>query len=81
MGDEVKEGDLLCEIIHPLEGSTVERIVSPIGGTVFFMHSKQLVMEASLFLRVIIVRSNRKAGVSDYNGDARRDILYVFTTN
>ena len=45
IGDEVKEGDLLCEIVHPLEGNTIDRIVSPIDGTVFFSFNKQLVME------------------------------------
>jgi len=45
VGDEVGEGDLLCEIIHPLEGHTIGRIVSPVEGTVFFSHNKQLVME------------------------------------
>jgi predicted deacylase len=45
IGDEVKEGDLLCEIVHPLEGNTIDRIVSPIDGTLFFSFNKQLVME------------------------------------
>jgi len=45
VGDEVTEGDLLCEIIHPLEGNTIGRIESPADGTVFFAYSKQLVME------------------------------------
>jgi len=45
VGDEVKEGGLLCEIVHPLEGHTIDRIVSPIDGTVFFSYNKQLVME------------------------------------
>jgi len=45
VGDEVNEGDLLCEIIHPLEGHTIDRIGSPVDGTVFFSHNKQLVME------------------------------------
>jgi uncharacterized protein len=45
VGDEVAEGDLLCEIIHPLEGNTIGRIESPIEGTVFFAYNKQLVME------------------------------------
>jgi predicted deacylase len=49
--DEVKEGDLLCEIIHPLEGHPLDRIVSPIDGTVFFAYNKQLVMEyADIFM-------------------------------
>ncbi len=45
VGDEVVEGDLLCEIIHPLEGNTIGRIESPTDGTVFFAYNKQLVME------------------------------------
>jgi len=45
IGDEVKEGGLLCEIVHPLEGNTIDRIISPIDGTVFFSYNKQLVME------------------------------------
>jgi predicted deacylase len=45
VGDEISEGDLLCEIIHPLEGNTIGRIESPMDGTVFFAYNKQLVME------------------------------------
>ncbi|MCL2183388.1 MAG: M14 family metallopeptidase [Chitinispirillia bacterium] len=45
VGDEVKAGNLLCEIIHPLEGHTIDQIVSQIDGTVFFSCSDQLVME------------------------------------
>jgi len=45
VGDEVTEGDLLCEIIHPLEGNPIGRIESPVDGTVFFAYNKQLVME------------------------------------
>jgi uncharacterized protein len=45
VGDEVTEGDLLCKIIHPLEGNTIGRIESPADGTVFFAYNKQLVME------------------------------------
>jgi len=45
VGDEVIEGDLLCEIIHPLEGNVIGRILSPVDGIVFFSYNKQLVME------------------------------------
>jgi predicted deacylase len=44
VGEEVKEGDLLGEIIHPLEGNTIDKIISPIDGTMFFSYNKQLVM-------------------------------------
>jgi len=45
VGDEVIEGDLLCEIIHPLEGNVLGRILSPVDGIVFFSYNKQLVMQ------------------------------------
>jgi len=53
VGDEVIEGDLLCEIIHPLEGNTIGRIESPVNGTVFFAHNKQLVMEHTDVFNII----------------------------
>jgi len=53
VGDEVNEGDLLCEIIHPLEGNTIGRVVSPLEGTVFFSHTKQLVMEHTDIVNIV----------------------------
>jgi predicted deacylase len=53
VGDDINEGDLLCEIIHPLEGYTQDKIVSPVDGTVFFTHNKQLVMEHSEIFMII----------------------------
>jgi predicted deacylase len=53
IGDEINEGDLLCEIIHPLEGNKIDRIESPIDGTVFFSHNKQLVMEHTDLFMII----------------------------
>jgi predicted deacylase len=53
VGYDVSEGDLLCEIIHPLEGYVTERIVSPIDGTVFFAYNKQLVMERADIFKII----------------------------
>jgi predicted deacylase len=53
VGDEVNEGDLLCELVHPLEGYTTERVHSPIGGTVFFAYNKQLVMERADIFKII----------------------------
>jgi len=53
VGDEVAEGDLLCEIIHPLEGNTIGRIESPVDGTVFFAYNKQLVMEHTDVFNVV----------------------------
>jgi predicted deacylase len=53
VGNEVAEGDLLCEIVHPLEGNAIERIVSPVEGTVFFSVSKQLVMQHTDVFKII----------------------------
>jgi predicted deacylase len=53
VGGEVNEGDLLCEIIHPLEGNVIDRIISPIDGTVFFSYNKQLVMERTDIFKII----------------------------
>jgi predicted deacylase len=53
IGDEISEGDLLCEIVHPLEGNKIDRIESPVDGTIFFSHSKQLVMEHSDLFMII----------------------------
>jgi predicted deacylase len=53
VGDEVKEGDLLGEITHPLEGSSMHKIFSPIDGTLFFSYSKKLVMEHTDIFNII----------------------------
>jgi predicted deacylase len=53
VGEDVNEGDLLCEIIHPLEGHTTGLIVSPINGTVFFAYDKQLVVEYTDVFKIV----------------------------
>jgi predicted deacylase len=53
VGYDVSEGDLLCEIIHPLEGYVTERITAPLSGTVFFAYNKQLVMERADIFKII----------------------------
>jgi len=53
VGDEVTAGELLCEIVHPLEGYTIERILSPTGGTVFFSCAKQLVMQHTDIFKIV----------------------------
>jgi predicted deacylase len=53
VGDEVVEGDLLCEIIHPLEGNTISRIEAPMDGTIFFAYNKQLVMEHTDLFNIV----------------------------
>jgi predicted deacylase len=53
VGEEVNEGDLLCEIIHPFEGDIIGRIVSPVSGTVFFAYNKQLVVEYTDVFKIV----------------------------
>jgi predicted deacylase len=53
VGEDVNEGDLLCEVVHPLEGNTIGRIVSPVDGTVFFAFDKQLVMEHTDVFKIV----------------------------
>jgi predicted deacylase len=53
VGDDVNEGNLLCEIIHPLEGNVIGRIVAPVDGTVFFAYNKQLVMEYTDVFKIV----------------------------
>jgi len=53
VGDEVKEGDLLGEITHPLEGNSLHKVISPIGGTLFFSYNKKLVMEHTDIFNII----------------------------
>jgi predicted deacylase len=53
VGEEVNEGDLLCEIIHPLEGDIIGCIIAPVNGTVFFAYDKQLVVEYTDVFKIV----------------------------
>lgn len=52
-GDDVNDSDVLCDVLHPLEGNKIGEIRTPIAGTVFFSHSKQLVMEHDDVYKII----------------------------
>ena len=52
-GDEIKSGDLLCEIIDPLEGNTISKIYSPINGIVFFRYNRPLEFEKTVLYKII----------------------------
>ncbi|MCC8068407.1 MAG: M14 family metallopeptidase [Ruminococcus sp.] len=51
--DEIKKGDVMAEIIHPYEGVTIEKIIAPCDGIVFFAHKSPLVMQNSVVYKVI----------------------------
>ena len=52
-GDRVREGQVLCEILHPLEGDTLARVVSPVTGRVFFAHHAPLAKERGVVYKII----------------------------
>ncbi|MDO5298464.1 MAG: M14 family metallopeptidase [Clostridia bacterium] len=52
-GDRIREGQVLCEILHPLEGEVVARVASPVNGRVFFAHHSPLVSERSVVYKII----------------------------
>ena len=53
-GEEVRKGDVLAEIIDPREGEVVSRVLSPVSGVVFFVHSRPLVMKGDVLGKVIL---------------------------
>ena len=52
-GDEVRCGDLLCEITDPLEGNVISKIFAPVSGTVFFRCNRPLEFEKSVLFKII----------------------------
>ncbi len=52
-GDRFEKGDLLCEILDPLEGDVVERITAPTDGIVFFRYNRPLVFAEAVLYKII----------------------------
>ena len=52
-GEEVQVGDVLAEIIDPLEGEIREQILAPSDGVIFFANDEPLVMEHSTVFKLI----------------------------
>lgn len=52
-GEEVQVGDVLAQIIDPLEGEIREQILAPSDGVIFFAHDDPLVMEHSTVFKLI----------------------------
>ena len=52
-GEEVQVGDVLAEIIDPLEGEIREQILAPSDGVIFFAHDEPPVMEHSTVFKLI----------------------------
>lgn len=52
-GEEIHVGQLVAEILDPLEGHVITQILSPVDGIVFFAHHDPLVMENSVVFKII----------------------------
>lgn len=52
-GDEVKFGDILAEVVDPVEGEVISQIIAPSDGIIFFAHSKPLVIQNSIVYKMI----------------------------
>lgn len=52
-GDDVVQGELLAEILHPYENRVIAEIESPCNGIVFFAHKSPLVMQNTVVYKLI----------------------------
>jgi len=52
-GDEFRKGDLLCEILDPLEGHVTSRVTAPCDGIVFFRYNRPLEFENTVLYKII----------------------------
>lgn len=52
-GDNVAQGELMAEILHPYENTVLEEIKAPCNGVVFFAHNTPLAAESLVIYRVI----------------------------
>lgn len=52
-GDEVVQGEVMAEILHPYENTVITEITAPSNGIVFFAHKSPLVMENSVVYKLV----------------------------
>ncbi|SFR76549.1 M14 family metallopeptidase [Anaeromicropila populeti] len=52
-GDEVRFGEVIAEVIDPMEGETISQILSPSDGIIFFTHTKPLVIQNGMIYQLI----------------------------
>lgn len=52
-GDEVAQGELMAEILHPYENTVLEEIKAPCSGVVFFAHKSPIASESSVLYKLI----------------------------
>lgn len=57
VGDEIVKGELLAQIIDPLEGNVKEELISPVDGIVFFGHNDPLTYANTAVFKIITVEN------------------------
>jgi uncharacterized protein len=55
--DRVKQGDVLCKIVDPFEGTVLQEVLSPVDGLLFTLRTYPVVYEGSLIARIFSERS------------------------
>ena len=53
VGQEVRQGDLLAEIIDPCEGEVLEQVFSPADGIIFFAHDDPLTYSHTSVYKIV----------------------------
>lgn len=52
-GDEIKFGEVLAEIVDPMEGGVISQVTAPSDGIIFFSHTKPLVIQNCVVYQLI----------------------------
>lgn len=53
VGERVWKGQIIAEIMDPLEGSVKERLEAPVDGTIFFQHSEPLTYADTAVVKIV----------------------------
>lgn len=54
LGDYVRQGDVLANILHPYEGEVVSQIIAPAEGRIFFSHTDNLANSSTVAFKLIV---------------------------
>ena len=58
--DRVEQGEVLARILDPYTGATLDEIVSPVDGEIFFSHDHPLVLEGAPVYKLISLHSSAR---------------------
>ena len=51
--DEVREGEVIAQILDPYNGELLEQVTSPADGTIFFAHNKPLALQGTPLFKIV----------------------------